>query len=55
MFDMDADKAVATRKRLLDMATADKLQLSFYHASFPATGFVAKESNGYRFLPVQWS
>lgn len=55
MFDMDADKAVATRKRILDMAAADKLRLSFYHASFPATGFIAKEGAGYRFVPAQWS
>lgn len=55
MFDMDADKAVATRKRILDMAAADKIRLAFYHASFPATGFIAKEGAGYRFVPVQWS
>ncbi len=55
MFDMDADKAVATRKRILDMAATDKFQLSFYHASFPSTGFIAKAGAGYRFVPVQWS
>ncbi|WP_150286919.1 MBL fold metallo-hydrolase [Rhabdaerophilum calidifontis] len=55
MFDMEADKAVATRKRILDMAAADKLRLSFYHASFPATGFIAKDGGGYRFVPAQWS
>lgn len=55
MFDMDPDKAVATRKRILDMAAADKLRLCFYHASFPATGFIAKEGAGYRFVPAQWS
>ncbi|MCA1952919.1 MAG: MBL fold metallo-hydrolase [Hyphomicrobiales bacterium] len=55
MFDMEADKAVATRKRILDMAAADKLRLSFYHASFPATGFIAKDGSGYRFVPAQWS
>ena len=55
MFDMDADKAVATRKRILDMAATDKIRLSFYHASFPASGFIAKEGAGYRFVPVQWS
>ena len=55
LFDMDADKAVATRKRILDMASADKIRLSFYHASFPATGYTAKEGAGYRFVPAQWS
>lgn len=55
MFDMDADKAITTRKRILDMAATDKIRLSFYHASFPATGFIAKEGAGYRFVPAHWS
>lgn len=55
MFDMDPDKAVATRKRILDMAATDKIQVSFYHANFPSTGFVAKEGGGYRFVPKAWS
>lgn len=55
MFDMDPDKAIATRKRILDMAATDKIRLSFYHASFPATGFIAKEGAGYRFVPAHWS
>lgn len=55
IFDMDPDRAVATRKRILDMAATDKIRLSFYHASFPATGFVSKEGAGYRFIPVHWS
>ena len=55
MFDMDPDKAIATRKRILDMAATDKIRLSFYHASFPATGFIAKEGAGYRYIPAHWS
>ena len=55
MFDMDADKAIATRKKILDMAATEKMQISFYHANFPSTGFVAKEGNGYRFVPASWS
>jgi glyoxylase-like metal-dependent hydrolase (beta-lactamase superfamily II) len=55
MFDMDPDKAIVTRKRILDMAASDKIRLSFYHASFPATGFIAREGAGYRFVPAHWS
>jgi glyoxylase-like metal-dependent hydrolase (beta-lactamase superfamily II) len=55
VFDMDADKAVETRKRFLDMAMADKSQVSFYHANFPATGFIGKEGAGYRLIPAAWS
>ncbi len=55
VFDMDADQARATRRRMLDMAASERAQVSFYHAPFPATGHIAKEGNGFRFVPVQWS
>jgi glyoxylase-like metal-dependent hydrolase (beta-lactamase superfamily II) len=55
VFDMDADAARATRRKVLDMAAADKMQLAFYHAPFPATGFVAKAGNGFDYIPVMWS
>jgi glyoxylase-like metal-dependent hydrolase (beta-lactamase superfamily II) len=55
VFDMDADAARATRRRLLDMAAAEKTQVHFYHAPFPATGFIAKAGNGFDYVPVQWS
>lgn len=55
IFDMDADVARATRRRLLDMVASEKTQVHFYHAPFPATGFIAKAGNGFDFVPVQWS
>ncbi|MEE1658130.1 MBL fold metallo-hydrolase [Microvirga sp. CF3062] len=55
VFDMDADQARATRRRLLDMAASERAQVAFYHAPFPATGHIAKEGTGFRFVPVQWS
>lgn len=55
VFDMDADVARASRRRVLDMAAADKTQLAFYHAPFPATGFIAKAGTGFELVPVQWS
>lgn len=55
VFDMDADVARATRRRVLDMAAAEKTQVAFYHAPFPATGFISKAGNGFEFVPVQWS
>ena len=55
IFDMDADVARATRRRMLDMAAAEKTQTHFYHAPFPATGFIAKSGSGFEFVPVQWS
>ncbi|HEX8164256.1 MAG TPA: MBL fold metallo-hydrolase [Beijerinckiaceae bacterium] len=55
VFDMDGNQAVETRKRLLDMAAAEKARVSFYHAPFPATGYIAKSGSGYEFVPVQWT
>lgn len=55
VFDMDADQARQTRRRMLDMAASERAQVAFYHAPFPATGHIAKEGNGYRLVPVQWS
>jgi glyoxylase-like metal-dependent hydrolase (beta-lactamase superfamily II) len=54
-FDADKARAVETRKRLLDMASADRMQLSFYHAPFPATGYVAKNATGYDWFPISYS
>ena len=55
MFDMDGEKTIATRRRLLDQAAADKLRLSFYHAPFPATGYVTKGGGGYEYMPALWT
>jgi glyoxylase-like metal-dependent hydrolase (beta-lactamase superfamily II) len=54
-FDMDADKARTTRRRLLDMAAAERMQLAFYHAPFPGIGHVRKDGNGFAFVPTPWS
>jgi glyoxylase-like metal-dependent hydrolase (beta-lactamase superfamily II) len=55
VFDMDADQARATRRRMLDMAASERAQVAFYHAPFPATGHIAKDGNGFRLIPVQWN
>lgn len=54
VFDMDGDQARATRRRLLDMAATERMQVAFYHAPFPATGHIAKEGAGFRMVPVAW-
>ncbi len=54
-FDLDKAQAVTSRKKLLDMAAADKMQTTFYHAAFPATGFIAKNGAGYDWFPVSYS
>jgi hypothetical protein len=51
---MDAAMAIAARKKLLDMAAADKMQVAAYHLPFPSTGFISKQGNGYEFHPAYW-
>ena len=54
VFDMDADRARATRRRLLDTAASERMQVAFYHAPFPATGHIARDGDGYAMVPVMW-
>lgn len=55
VFDQDAAQARATRRRMLDLAAAEKMQVSFYHAPFPATGHIVREGDGYSLVPVMWN
>ena len=55
VFDMDGAQAAATRRKMLDMAASDRMQVSFYHAAFPATGFIAKEGTAFTMVPVSWA
>ncbi|MBN9062634.1 MAG: MBL fold metallo-hydrolase [Rhizobiales bacterium] len=55
VFDMDPQEAVSARRRLLDRAAADRLRLFFFHAPFPATGFIIKNGEGYEYVPALWS
>jgi len=55
MFDTDKVQAVATRKKLYDMAAAEKMMVQGYHFPFPAVAYVEKSGSGYRLVPVPWS
>jgi glyoxylase-like metal-dependent hydrolase (beta-lactamase superfamily II) len=54
-FDLDKPLAVESRRKLLDMAATDRMQLSFYHAAFPATGYVAKDGAGFNWFPASYA
>ena len=54
-FDMDAETARNTRRGLLELAVSERMQVAFYHAPFPATGFIARSGSGYEFVPQAWS
>jgi glyoxylase-like metal-dependent hydrolase (beta-lactamase superfamily II) len=48
-FDMDKEKSVATRKRVLDLAAAEKWLIGGMHFPPPSVGTVKKEGSGYTF------
>ena len=51
--DQDPDKAIASRKRLLDMLVAEKIPLVGYHLPWPGLGRVERAAggaSGYRFV-----
>ena len=48
--DMDRDKAVAARKRILDMLATDKIALLGYHLPWPGLARVEKKDGAYRYV-----
>jgi glyoxylase-like metal-dependent hydrolase (beta-lactamase superfamily II) len=55
MFDHEPDKAVQTRRRIFDMAAAEKILVSGYHFPFPGLGYIEKGGTGYRLVPAAWN
>jgi glyoxylase-like metal-dependent hydrolase (beta-lactamase superfamily II) len=55
MFDSEPEKAVATRRRIFDMASAEKILVAGYHFPFPGLGYIEKAGTGYRLVPTAWS
>lgn len=53
-FDDDKDMAVATRKRVLDMVSADGLLVAGHHMPFPALGYVERDAQSYRWVPATY-
>jgi glyoxylase-like metal-dependent hydrolase (beta-lactamase superfamily II) len=54
VFDMDADQARQTRRRMLELAAAEGALVASYHYPFPAVGHIARDGSGYRLVPAQW-
>jgi len=50
--DDDKEKAVATRKRILDMTANKNLFVAGFHMPFPGLGLIEKSAAGYRWVPV---
>jgi glyoxylase-like metal-dependent hydrolase (beta-lactamase superfamily II) len=54
-FDLEPAQAIATRKKVMDMAATDRLLIGGTHIGFPGVGHVAKASSGYAFVPMPWN
>jgi glyoxylase-like metal-dependent hydrolase (beta-lactamase superfamily II) len=54
-FDMDKPLAVQTRRKMYDMAIAEKMPVQAFHASFPGLMHVEKSGDGYRWTPALWN
>lgn len=50
-FDMDKAAAAVSRRRLLDMLSADGTPFVGYHMPWPAFGFVEKAGDGFAYVP----
>jgi glyoxylase-like metal-dependent hydrolase (beta-lactamase superfamily II) len=55
IFDMDGKKAEETRRKVYDMAIAEKLMIQGFHYPFPSAGWVEKDGTGYRVVPISWN
>ncbi len=53
--DVDKPLAVQTRRKLYDMAIAEKMPIQAFHAGFPGLVRVEKDGNGYRWVPTLWN
>jgi glyoxylase-like metal-dependent hydrolase (beta-lactamase superfamily II) len=54
-YDQDGPKAEATRRRIYDMLSAEKMLVQGFHYPFPSLAHVEKTGTGYREIPVPWS
>jgi glyoxylase-like metal-dependent hydrolase (beta-lactamase superfamily II) len=53
-FDMDKDAAIATRRRILDMAAAERIPVAGYHMPFPALGYIDRHPDRYLWVPASY-
>ncbi|MFC4638960.1 MBL fold metallo-hydrolase [Deinococcus hohokamensis] len=54
-FDADGAQAAATRARLFDMVTQEKMWVTGYHFPFPAVGHLRRLPVGYEYEPTVWT
>jgi glyoxylase-like metal-dependent hydrolase (beta-lactamase superfamily II) len=54
VFDMDADMAETTRRKIFDMCAADKMLVQGYHFPF-GIGQIVKDGDRYDYIPAAWN
>jgi glyoxylase-like metal-dependent hydrolase (beta-lactamase superfamily II) len=54
-YDHDPVAAEATRRKVYDMLSAEKMTVQGFHYPFPSVAHVEKTADGYREIPVAWS
>ena len=54
-FDTDMHAAIASRKRIFDMAATDGLLVAGMHLHFPAFSHLVRAGDGYRLMPEPWA
>ena len=52
--DDDKDRAVASRRRILDMVATERVFVASFHFPFPGIGWLERSSAGYRWVPVSY-
>jgi len=53
-FDHDGERTAATRRKILDMAAADRIAVLGYHFPFPGVGHVKPNGEVFEFIPATW-
>ncbi len=51
-YDLDKNQAVASRKRILDMAASERLALAGAHVNAPGFGYVVRKGARFAFEPA---
>ncbi len=54
-YDQDPVMAEATRRRVYDMLSAEKMLVQGFHYPFPSVAHVEKTATGYREIPLPWN
>ena len=52
--DVDSAQAISTRRRIMDMAAADRLRVAGMHLDFTGFGHVVREGDHFVFVPEPW-